>query len=101
MLNSPAFIDWKQAYNIIEMVSPNLVFPLLFCYAFFGEGYTILIYSCQWSPDAKNDLTPTCFNQMHHTGGNRSLARTTSPVYGPVMTIYSMCVEEGKGHLFL
>lgn len=36
-LNFPAFIDCKQAHNIIEMVSLNLISPLLFCYAFWGR----------------------------------------------------------------
>lgn len=45
-VNFPAFIDWKQAYNIIEMVSLNLIFPLLFCYAFWGRFYnTYLLLS--------------------------------------------------------
>lgn len=36
-LNFQGFIDWKQDCNIIEMVPLNLIFLLLFCYAFWGR----------------------------------------------------------------
>lgn len=61
-LEFPSFQWFKAASDVIERVSLNLAFLLLFGCDFLG-GYMVFTDPCQWCPDA--EPLP-----IHHAGGN-------------------------------